>query len=50
MAHAALAAAASAAQHADGGHAGVRARGAVTVVTLPAGVALAEAAIALPVF
>lgn len=49
MAHATLTAAASATQHANGRHAGVCARGAVTVLTLPAGVALAEAAVALPV-
>lgn len=49
VAHAALAVPASAAQHADAGHARVGARGAVAVLSLPAGVALAEAAVALAV-
>lgn len=48
VAHATLAGAASATQHADVGHAGVCARGAVTVLALPAGVALTEAAVAFP--
>lgn len=47
--HTALAVAASAAQHADAGHARVGARGAVAVLALPAGVALAEATVALAV-
>lgn len=49
MAHTALAVAAAAAQHADAGHAGVRARGAVAVLALPAGVTLTEATAALAV-
>lgn len=49
VAHTALAVAASAAQHADAGHARVGARGAVAVLALPAGVALAEATVALAV-
>lgn len=49
VAHAALAVAASAAQHADAGHARVCARGTVAVLALPAGVTLAEATVALAV-
>lgn len=49
VAHTALAVAASAAQHADAGHARVGACGAVAVLPLPAGVTLAEAAVALAV-
>lgn len=47
VAHAALAVATAAAQHADAGHAHVRACGAVAVLALPAGVALTEATVAL---
>lgn len=49
LTHPTLAGASSAAQQADAGHAGVRARGAVTVLAFPAGVTLADATAALSI-
>ena len=49
LALAAQAVSAPTAQHADGGHAGVHALGAVTVASVPVSIALAEAAVAYPV-
>lgn len=49
LTHPTLTAPAATAEEPDAGHAGVRARGAVTVLPLPARITLAETTVALPV-